>query len=111
GALAFADNAGTVELGGQRLPALIYQTTNPLEEGLTASLAGVAVAPSYLAAFWFLCAGDQLRAVWHEESDGGPLRREAAQGSCRLTATQTSTVVDLPASALRFPAPACGVEV
>jgi len=111
GVLTFADNAGSIELGGQRLPAVIYQTTNPLEEGVTASLAGVAVAPSYLVAFWLLCAGDQLRALWHEESDGGPLRREAARGGCHLTATPTSTAVDLPASALRFPAPACGVEV
>jgi hypothetical protein len=111
GALAFADNAGTVELDGQRLPAVIYQTTNPLEEGATASLAGVAVAPDYLVAFWILCAGDELRGVWHEESDSGPLRREPAHGACHLTAAQTSTAVDLPASALRFPAFACDVEV
>jgi hypothetical protein len=110
GALAFAGNAGTVELGGQRLPAILYQTTNPLGEGVTASLAGVAVAPASLMAFWILCAGDQLHAIWHEETDGGGLRREPVRGACRLTAEATSTTLDLPAAALRFPVLACDVE-
>jgi hypothetical protein len=110
GALAFAGNAGTIELAGQRRPAILYQTTNPLGEGVTASLAGVAVAPASLMAFWILCAGEELRAIWHEETDGGSLRREPARGACRLTAQATSTKVDLPAAELHFPVLACDVE-
>src|SRR3954471_6657451 len=40
--LGLAGNAGTPPLEGQPLPAVIYQTTSPLEPGVTASLAGVA---------------------------------------------------------------------
>jgi hypothetical protein len=108
--LAFAGNAGTLALEGQPLPAVIYQTTSPLEPGVTASLAGVAVAPTYLVAFWVLCAGDELHALWHEETDGRPLRREPLEGACRVTATPTLTSVALPASAVRFPVLACDVE-
>ena len=56
-ARGWMDNETVVIDLGQRLPAVIYQTTNPLEEGVTASLAGVAVAPGYLAAFWLLAQG------------------------------------------------------
>jgi hypothetical protein len=103
GEIDIAANAGTVEIAGRAVDAVVYVAPPPFPGYDLYQV--LAVAPDALYLVWLYCnsGASTIDSLYWEGTDDHPLAFEPASGSCNASFTPTSTPVVLPALALPVP--------
>jgi hypothetical protein len=89
GSIAIENSRGTITIGKETLPAVVYASPNELETN-DPSFQGIAVDAMRWVIFWPYCTSGNLTWVDYETSDAPGLVRSAAQGTCTVSATPVS---------------------
>jgi len=100
GSVSVDNLTGTIELGGQTLPLLVYER-QPFEDYFLYQ--ALAVAGDRLYVVWLYCLGGELLGVYYEGTDGTVLTTEAATGACVESDTPSTVSVQLPGLFMQFP--------
>ncbi len=108
GEVNIQDNVGTITIGGTKLAAVVYEQ-QPFEDYYLYQT--LAVASDRLYVVWLYCLNDQLGGVYVEGTDGTPLSKESANGACAVSATETTSSVQLPALTMNYPTPLSGYTI
>jgi hypothetical protein len=105
GAFDLLDGAGTIEVEGQTLDAVAYQSIPWGGFGLTL-VQGLALGADELVVFWVYCDEDGgVDGVYVEGSHGLPLTWSPGDGVCLVQDEPSTTPIELPAFGFDDPSP------
>jgi hypothetical protein len=100
GSASIDQGAGTVQLGNQTLPVVVYER-QPFEDYFLYQ--ALAVAGDRLYVLWFYCLGGELLGIYYEGTDGTAITTEAATGACAESESPSMATVQLPGLAMPYP--------
>ena len=98
-AVSVTDNVGTIQIGPDTFPVIVYEQIPWSGFSLTLYQA-VAVLPDRWAVMWFYCTGATLGTVDYEDTLGAPLATYTATGTCSVTMQNVNTPIQTSASTL-----------
>ncbi|RLB58852.1 MAG: hypothetical protein DRI90_16160 [Deltaproteobacteria bacterium] len=105
GSASIDQGTGSVELGNQTLPVVVYER-QPFEDYFLYQ--ALALAGDRLYVLWFYCLGGELLGIYYEGTDGTVLTTEAATGACAESDSPSTAAVQLPGLTMPFPQPLPG---
>jgi hypothetical protein len=108
GEVAITNGVGTVRIGGQDVPALVYERQPFGADTLYQTLA---VSADRIHVLWFYCQAGGMTNAFYEGTDGTEVTNETASGTCADTLASASQPVSFPAVDMPTPPLVTGYTV